>query len=57
MIQLTMPKLISTNPSKNYEIVGKVDISTDKEISEKVNSANKAKIIWKEMGIKKELNY
>jgi delta 1-pyrroline-5-carboxylate dehydrogenase len=52
-----MPKLISTNPSKNYEIVGKVDISTDKEISEKVNSANKAKIIWKEMGIKKELNY
>lgn len=50
-----MAKLISTNPAKNYELVGEVDISTDKEISEKVNSANKAKTIWKEIGIKKRI--
>lgn len=50
-----MAKLISTKPAKNYELVGEVDISTDKEISEKVNSANKAKTIWKEMGIKKRI--
>jgi len=23
-----MPKLVSTNPSKNYEIIGEVDVST-----------------------------
>ncbi len=50
-----MTKLISTNPAKNYEIVGEVEISTDKEISEKVNCANKAKTIWKEMGTKKRI--
>ncbi len=50
-----MAKLISTNPAKNYEVVGEVEVSTDEEISEKVNSANKAKIIWKEIGIEKRI--
>ncbi len=31
-----MSKLISTNPAKNYEVIGEVDISTDKEIKETV---------------------
>ena len=47
-----MKKLISTNPAKNYEIIGEVDISTDEEIREKVELANKAKLAWKELGIK-----
>ncbi len=50
-----MAKLISTNPAKNYEVIGEVEISTDEEISGKVNSANKAKITWKEMGIEKRI--
>jgi len=50
-----MAKLISTNPAKNYEIVGEIEISTDKDISEKVYSANQTKTIWKEMGIKKRI--
>ena len=50
-----MAKLISTNPAKNYKVVGGVEISTDKEISEKVNRANQAKTIWKETGTKKRI--
>ena len=50
-----MTKLISTNPAKNYEILGEVEISTDEEIAEKVAQANQAKIVWKELGIKKRI--
>ena len=46
-----MAKLISTNPADNYAKVGEVEISTDKEITDKVALANKAKIIWKELGV------
>ena len=52
-----MAKLISTNPAKNYEVVGEVEVSTDKEISEKVESANNAKTSWKEIGIKKRIEF
>lgn len=52
-----MPKLISTNPGKNYEAAGEVDISSDAEIKEKVNSANKAKFSWKEIGVKQRIAF
>ena len=44
-----MTKLISTNPAKNYEFIGDVEISLDEEISEKVQVANLAKVGWKEI--------
>ncbi|MBI5127749.1 aldehyde dehydrogenase family protein [Candidatus Roizmanbacteria bacterium] len=47
-----MTKLVSTNPAENYSIVGEVDISTDKEIADKVMQANQAKTFWKELGVK-----
>ncbi len=50
-----MAKLISTNPARNYEILGKVDVSSDKEIREKVALANKAKTSWKELGVKRRI--
>jgi len=50
-----MAKLISTNPAKNHEVVGEVEISTEKEIQDKVALANKAKTVWKELGIKKRI--
>jgi acyl-CoA reductase-like NAD-dependent aldehyde dehydrogenase len=50
-----MPKLVSTNPGMNYKVVGEVDISSDSEIKEKVNSANEAKLSWKQLGIKKRI--
>ncbi len=48
-----MAKLVSTNPARNYEIIGEVDISTDAEIKEKVRLANDANLKWKELGVKK----
>jgi len=50
-----MSKLISTNPAKNYEVVGEVNVSTGEEIKEKVESANKVKLAWKELGIKRRV--
>ena len=50
-----MKKLISTNPAKNYEIIGEIDVSTDEGIQEKVGLANEAKTTWKEMGIKRRI--
>ena len=48
-----MAKLISTNPAKNYEVVGEVTISTPQEIQKKVQQANQVKKAWKELGVKK----
>ncbi len=47
-----MAILISTNPAENYAILGKVAISTDKEIKEKVRLANLSKTAWKNLGVK-----
>lgn len=50
-----MEKLVSTNPSKNYAVIGEVGISTDAEIKENVEKANKIKLEWKELGVKKRI--
>ncbi len=50
-----MVKLISTNPAKNYEMIGEVDVSAAAEIEEKVRFANKAKLKWKALGVKKRI--
>lgn len=46
-----MSKIISTNPGKNYEVIGEVIVSSKKEIQEKVEKAHKAKEGWKELGV------
>ncbi|MDP3093863.1 MAG: aldehyde dehydrogenase family protein [bacterium] len=48
-----MVKLTSTNPAKNYEIVGSINISTAEEIEKKVTAAQKVKTAWKKLGIAK----
>ena len=50
-----MAQLISTNPAKNYEFCGDVTISTDSEISNKVQLAQNAKQSWAELGTKKRI--
>lgn len=50
-----MPKLISTNPAKNYQPLGEVEISTDEEIKAKVSQANAAKLDWKELGLQNRI--
>ncbi len=50
-------KLQSTNPAKNYEVIGKVDISTKEEIEAKVKKAHLAKKMWKEMPVKDRIRF
>ncbi len=52
-----MARLNSTNPAQNYELIGSVDISTEKEIKERVDRAQEAKKTWKEIGIRKRVTY
>ncbi len=49
-------KLVSTSPSSGYSVLGSVDISTDSEIRSKVTEANKATLMWKELGVKKRID-
>jgi succinate-semialdehyde dehydrogenase / glutarate-semialdehyde dehydrogenase len=39
-------KLVSTNPSRNYEVIGEVEVSTVDEVTEAIASARKAKAKW-----------
>ncbi|NMB56667.1 aldehyde dehydrogenase [Candidatus Beckwithbacteria bacterium] len=50
-----MSNLVSTNPGKNYQKIGQVKISTSAEIKKKVFEAHKAKLLWKELCIKKRI--
>lgn len=50
-----MEKISSTNPAKNYEKLGEVEVSSFEEIKQKVEAANKAKLAWKELGINKRI--
>lgn len=51
-----MKKIVSTNPAKNYEVLGEVPISTKKEIAEKVAQANRAKKEWKETELSQRID-
>lgn len=46
-----MTKLVSTNPSKNYEVIGEVEISSEKEIQDKVKQARSAQKNWESIGL------
>lgn len=48
-----MKKIISTNPAKNYEVLGSVDVSPSKEINAKIMKARAATAMWKALGAKK----
>lgn len=50
-----MKQLISTNPAKNYEVLGEAPISTEQEIIQKVKQANSAKAIWGQMTVLERL--
>ena len=46
-----MKKLISTNPAKNYEVIGSVAVSEPGEIRRKVEEAKRAAHGWKKLGV------
>ncbi|MCH7850240.1 MAG: aldehyde dehydrogenase family protein [Nanoarchaeota archaeon] len=51
-----MEKLISTNPGKNYEVIGEVDVTTGEEIKKIFIDAKNAKLSWKETSISKRIS-
>ena len=52
-----MQKVISTNPGKNYEVVGEVEVTGNEDIIRIVAEANAAKEDWRRLGIKKRIDY
>jgi acyl-CoA reductase-like NAD-dependent aldehyde dehydrogenase len=48
-------KLVSINPSKNFEKIGEVFVSTEDEIKKKVGAAHDAKLAWKELGVSRRI--
>ncbi len=46
-----MAKITSTNPAKNFAKIGSVNISTKKEIEEKVKKARMAQPEWQNIGV------
>lgn len=50
-----MKKLVSTNPAKNYEVLGSVSVSPSKEIKAKVARARAATVGWKSLGVVKRI--
>jgi acyl-CoA reductase-like NAD-dependent aldehyde dehydrogenase len=50
-------KLVSTNPAKAYEVIDEVEISTSKEVQEKVRSARVAAKMWREIGLEERIKY
>jgi succinate-semialdehyde dehydrogenase/glutarate-semialdehyde dehydrogenase len=53
---MTNNVIVSTNPS-TAEILGQVPFSLPDEITSKVNQAQQAKILWKELGVEGRHNY
>lgn len=55
---MNKPKIIiSTNPGKNYEVLGQVGVSSEKEITNKVKKARLALEGWKNLGINARVNW
>ncbi|MFH1602174.1 MAG: aldehyde dehydrogenase family protein [Candidatus Shapirobacteria bacterium] len=52
-----MAKLVSANPGRNYEIVGEIEISSKREIKQKVDQAEKAHNNWKSLGVKERIRF
>ena len=49
---MKLEKIVSLNPSKNYEQIGSIDISTSAEIKQKVANARVAQPGWARLGFK-----
>lgn len=48
-------KLISTNPSNNYEVIGDVIVTSEEELASYIASARRAQKPWADMGVKKRV--
>jgi len=49
-------KIVSLNPSNNYEVIGEVLISTHEQIKIKISEARKAQVLWASTNIKQRVS-
>ncbi len=52
-----MATIQSTNPAKNYSLIGEVLVTSESEIQEKIKQANEAKEAWGRLDVKKRIEY
>lgn len=52
---MKLQNIISTNPGKNYEIIGQIPITPRDEINRKITQAKTAQRSWAALGLKKRL--
>lgn len=50
-------KIVSLNPSKNYEVIGEVDSSTDLEIDQAITNAHKAQLAWSRLSVGQRITF
>ena len=50
-------KIISLNPSKNYEVIGEIDPSTRHEIDTKIINARKAQPAWSHLTVGERVTF
>ncbi len=48
-------RLASTNPSKDYQVLGEVEVSTAEDLQAKVAKAQAAKKAWRDLGLAKRI--
>ena len=48
-------KIASTNPSRDYEVIGEVAVTPNDEITRKAAEANQAKDAWRKLGVTKRV--
>ena len=53
----TQASVVSTNPSRGYEVLGEVRSSTKEEIAAKVALARKVQPVWQAMGVEKRIEH
>lgn len=49
-------KIISTNPGRNYEVIGEVEAATEADVTKAVESARKAQPAWAALPMKERCN-
>lgn len=49
-------KIVSINPSRNYEILGEVEFSSKREVLEAVKKAKKAFLLWSTLSLQERCN-
>lgn len=54
---MKLQKIVSLNPSKNYEIIGEIDSSTDQEIDQAIEHAHKAQPAWSRLSVSQRVTF